>query len=686
MDMQKSIAVFATGKKSSLVMAQQIRQVFSNDTITVTSYWLDELHRNPQPPITADFALLSCHAVKSTLIPFIDPSVPIIIANRTLRLDVIDQLLDLPVGSKTLLVTKTDIGTTEAMQTLSEIGFSHFSVHSFLTDNYDACSSITTVLLFDEPEQIPAWTKKVIDLGVREIELSSLVELAYNLNEPLKTNIPISIKYLQEIVYRSQRMLKSAKSVDLLNRQLNVVLNNVADCLIVVDADYIIRFFNDTAQAFIGPQAVHAIGEPLHKLIPELMGIFTLENDFAPEKGIVTILDQTYHVNLQTVNDVDGQQISAIISLRNVTEVIRMETEVRQALRKRGYIAQYTFDDIIGDSTIIKEAIRTAKKLAASELNMLIYGENGTGKELFAHSIHSCSQRSRGPFVAVNCAALSPSLLESELFGYDEGAFTGAKRGGKSGLIEQADRGTLFLDEIGDITMDAQTKLLRVIQEKTLMRIGGGRVLPVNIRIIAATNKDLPAMIENGQFRQDLFYRLFVAPLQIPPLRNRPEDIPALLRYFMQENQIAADYVDGDLLDHLRQYSWPGNIRELSSIVQYAGVLSEDKASFRRAIFSRINNFAKYTPAFPIDLKPGELPLYISILTIFAEARQRNIRLGRKSLCSHLQLQYPDITEQSLRSKLAKLTKAGFMTSGIGRQGTQITDGGELFKNNFAGI
>lgn len=681
--MKKSIAVFATGKKSSLVMAQQIRQVFSNETISVNAYWLEELVNNPQPPVRSDLALISCRATRSTLTPFIHRDVPLIIANRTLKVDVIDQLIDLPAGSKTLLITKTDIGTTEAMHTLSELGFSHFSIHSFLRDDSSFCSSISTILLFDEPDQIPAWAKKIIDLGVREIELSSLVEIAFKLNEPLNTNIPVSIKYLQEIVDRSQRMLKSTKLIDLLNRQLSVVLNKVTDCLIVVDADCIIRFLNDTARAFLGTSENHAIGEPLRNYIPELQDFICLNQDGSSEKRIITIASQTYHVHRQNFTDVAGYQLSTIIALRNVTEVLRMETEVRQALHKRGHIAQYNFGDIIGNSPILQETIRIAKKLASSDLNVLIYGENGTGKELFAHSIHNASARFANPFIAVNCAALSPSLLESELFGYEDGAFTGAKKGGKSGLIEQADKGTLFLDEIGDITLEAQTKLLRVLQERALMRIGGDRIIPVNIRIIAATNKDLKSMVANGQFRQDLFFRLFVAPLAIPPLRVRCGDIPALFRHFMIENQIDLHYVDDELLENLNKYSWPGNIRELSSVVQYAGVICEDNVSYKAAVTARIAPRAASLSRFPIDLNPEDLPLYLSILTLFAIAKQQGMHMGRKLLVTHLQGEHPEMTEQSLRSRLKKLKNAGFIISGIGRQGTQITDRGENFRTSY---
>lgn len=666
-------------------MAQQIRRFLGNDEITVNSFWLENFSANQIPPIYADFALLSCLAAKETLAPYIHPSVPLIIANRTLSLDVIDQLIDLPAGSKALLVTKTKIGASEAAQTLSEIGLSHISVHSFFTDNIDLCTSISTVLLFDEPETIPSWATKVIDLGVREIELSSLVEIAFKLNEPLKTNIPVSIKYLQEITHRSQRMLQSTKLIDLLNRQLNVVLNKVTDCLIVVDANFTIRFLNDTAKDFFGAKTSNSVGQSLQTFSPELQDYLKREGLEAVEKKcVVTIAGRPYHVNSQTVNDVAGQQLSTVITLRNVDEVLRIESEVRQALRQRGHFAQYTFSDIIGNSSVIKSGIHIAKKLALSDLNILIYGENGTGKELFAHSIHNASSRDKEPFIAINCAALSPTLLESELFGYEEGAFTGAKKGGKSGLIEQANMGTLFLDEIGDITPEAQTKLLRVIQERALMRIGGARVIPVNIRIIAATNKVLQEMVEKGHFRQDLYFRLFVAPLTIPPLRDRLEDIPSLLHFFMRQNQIPDSYIDEDLLGCLYKYSWPGNIRELSSIVQYAGVICEDKDSFKMAMVSRIGNRKESPLAFPLDLQPSDLPVYLSLLTLFADAKQRGVRLGRKRLVAHMQLENPKMTEQTLRTRLSKLAKAGFVSSGVGRQGSQITAKGELFRSSFS--
>ena len=206
-----------------------------------------------------------------------------------------------------------------------------------------------------------------------------------------------------------------------------------------------------------------------------------------------------------------------------------MENIVRTNLMKRGHTSKYDFSNIIGKSKKITETKEIARKLARSNSTLLLIGESGTGKELFAHAIHKASNKQHGPFVAVNFAALPENLLESELFGYEEGAFTGARKGGHAGLFEQAHKGTIFLDEIGDASMKIQARLLRVLQEKEVLRIGGTKIIPIDVRIIAATNKNLEDLVSAGKFREDLFYRLKVLPIRIPPLRERKEDIPLLI-------------------------------------------------------------------------------------------------------------------------------------------------------------
>lgn len=244
------------------------------------------------------------------------------------------------------------------------------------------------------------------------------------------------------------------------------------------------------------------------------------------------------------------------------------------------YKTKYSLSDIVGNSPGIRASKEQAKRVARSHSNVLIMGESGVGKELFAHAIHQESSRRDGPFVRVNCAAIPETLLEAELFGYEEGAFTGAKKGGQPGKFELANGGTLFLDEIGDMPYLMQAKILRVLQEREIERVGGKGIVQVNVRVLAATHADLDKLISNGGFRSDLYYRLNVLTLKIPSLRERREDIVNLAYYFQgliyQENGIYAN-ISPECLDVLTQYDWPGNTRELRNVVEKIALAAEGR-------------------------------------------------------------------------------------------------------------
>ncbi len=253
--------------------------------------------------------------------------------------------------------------------------------------------------------------------------------------------------------------------------------------------------------------------------------------------------------------------------------------EIRELTHEVTYPSQYSFSDIIGKSAAIMDAISFAQKIALTPSIVSIRGDSGTGKELFARAIHMESGV-KGEFVAVNCAALPESLLESELFGYEKGSFTGAEKKGKPGLFEIADNGTLFLDEIADMPMGAQGKILRVIQEKSVRRIGGIKEIPVNTRIITATSRLIEQMIKDNTFRQDLYYRINVLPIHVPPLKERYEDIPLLVDHFLSRAVNQADVQPKKLSDaalrKLFTHDWPGNIRELKNVIERASIISDN--------------------------------------------------------------------------------------------------------------
>lgn len=264
--------------------------------------------------------------------------------------------------------------------------------------------------------------------------------------------------------------------------------------------------------------------------------------------------------------------VGAVVNIQEVQGIQDLESKIRKTIYSKGHVAKSTFDDIIGNSPALLNAIETAKKFSLTDSNVLLIGESGTGKEIFAQSIHNYSPRKDGPFVAVNCAAIPDTLLESELFGYAPGAFTGARKNGKPGFFELAHKGTIFLDEIGEIPLPLQAKLLRAIQEREVMRLGSDSVISVDIRVISATNQNLEALVEKNKFRQDLFFRLDVLRIKIPSLKERKQDIPLLADHFLAHN-FPNTKISEEVKSTLCNYNWYGNVRHLFNICERLAVL-----------------------------------------------------------------------------------------------------------------
>jgi PAS domain S-box-containing protein len=358
---------------------------------------------------------------------------------------------------------------------------------------------------------------------------------------------------------------------------LRVVVDNSHDGIIAIDRDERITLFNPAAEKIFSVKAVDVIGSPIRDLIPntELPNVLKdgqTHNDALHHVKGKTVVAQRFAVK------VNEDSIAAIANFKDVTDLQRLEQIVRQKMHTKGFVSKANLGHLIGKSASILKLKERAKKFALVDATVLISGESGTGKEVLAQSIHNLSRRAKGPFVAINCAALPESLLESELFGYEEGAFTGAKRGGKQGLFELAHGGTIFLDEIGEMPLKLQAELLRVLQEHEVRRIGGDCIIPVDVRIIAATNHRFQALIRNGMFREDLYYRLAVLKVSMPALRERKSDIPLLAEYFLAKHghlNPRAHRIQVQSLQPLEKYDWPGNVRELEHVVQQLLILTD---------------------------------------------------------------------------------------------------------------
>ncbi|PKM80231.1 MAG: sigma-54-dependent Fis family transcriptional regulator [Firmicutes bacterium HGW-Firmicutes-14] len=357
------------------------------------------------------------------------------------------------------------------------------------------------------------------------------------------------------------------------NRYQNAIVDSITDGLIAVDEKGRVTKVNSAGASLlkVNPEAI------IHSSINELLGYNNPVFKALQSGEIYT--DEEYQAETKrgkvhctmTCRPIRNPQQKVV----GVVAIIREIRAVKQLVHRMvGARARFTFEDLVGRNATYLKTLKLARTAAGSSSNVLLLGESGTGKEVIAQAIHNASDRAKGPFIAINCAALPRELIGSELFGYNEGAFTGAKRGGSPGKFELADGGTLFLDEIGEMPLELQANLLRVLQEKAVVRIGGDQVIPVDVRVIAATNKDLHNEVEKGGFRSDLFYRLNVLTISMVPLRNRRDDILPLTGFFIekicQRLEKPPLIISPEALEFLQRYHWPGNIRELENVIERA--------------------------------------------------------------------------------------------------------------------
>lgn len=388
--------------------------------------------------------------------------------------------------------------------------------------------------------------------------------------------IKSSKKSIEQAIISAKNIIELTRREKERAERLKAIIDHSAEGIIAIDEGGIITTLNPVAKKILDINNDDIIGDSI-SLFKSKFG-FNIHEDNNTQLGKVTNINDIPVIINKIPITVDTNQVGGIITIAEISKLQKLEQKVRNNLYNKGLTAKYSFGNIIGSSTAIRKTVEQAMLFGKTPTTILIQGETGSGKELFAQSIHNISPRRKGPFVAINCAALPENLLESELFGYEEGAFTGAKKGGKPGLFELAHKGTIFLDEIGEIPLSLQSRLLRVLQEKEVMRIGGDCVLNVDVRIIAATNLDLYKMVAEKKFREDLYFRINVLNLKIPPLRERREDIPFLVRNFIElmnnKHGTSIEDITQEGMNLLKKYDWPGNIRELENFIEKMVILS----------------------------------------------------------------------------------------------------------------
>ncbi|MBP2666098.1 MAG: sigma-54 dependent transcriptional regulator [Firmicutes bacterium] len=379
-------------------------------------------------------------------------------------------------------------------------------------------------------------------------------------------------------VREAVRTAQVAKQNQAVTGRIKAIMDYAYEGVVAVDENGNITVFNKTAAEITGISAESALNRHIRSVLPETGLLRVLETGEA-ELGELQKLNGIMVAKNRIPVKIKDKVVGAVATFQKVSELQQLESQIRKKIHHKGLNAKYFFGDIIGHSAAIQETVERTRKYSKVDSNVLLIGETGTGKEILAQSCHNSSNRRSGPFVAVNCAALPENLLESELFGYVEGAFTGAARGGKPGLFELAHQGTIFLDEVSEIPLKLQGRLLRVLQEREIMRLGDDRIIPVDVRVISATNRDLKNLAAENGFRRDLLYRIDVLHIQVPPLRERRDDIPLLLEYFfaLYNRKFGKNIrrVAPEARELLTKYEWPGNVRELRNVCEQLAVLAE---------------------------------------------------------------------------------------------------------------
>ncbi len=464
------------------------------------------------------------------------------------------------------------------------------------------------------------------------------------------------IKFLNKMADLISSKLLEQENTDkikLLARELEIVLNSVDKGIIAVDnVGQVLRYNKKAIELF---KIDENIADKMN--IRDFIGDFDftlLENECVGVKNIEFIYNRAKHrfrgVFDANIINLENKNFGFLFTFSNLSEVLNIVNDITT-----GNIMT-NFDDIIGNSISFKNVKLKAERAARSTSTILIQGESGTGKELFARAIHLHSYQNNGPFIAINCAAIPEQLLESELFGYEEGAFTGAIRGGKAGKFELANKGTIFLDEIGDMPIHLQTKLLRVLQDHVIEKVGGKELIPIDVRIIAATNKDLEKKVLDGEFRQDLFYRINVIPINIPPLRYRLDDIFILVEYLLGKcNDKLGKHinqVDENVFNIFMNYQWPGNVRELENTIEYAvnmcttNLIEEKDLPNRLIRQNRMGDkscFEGITPIKELEKKEIEKAL------LYFQNRNQSINCAAKALGMSRATLYRKIKEYEIK-------------------------------------
>lgn len=671
---KKIVTIIFTVQRSTALFRNLARDLISvfGDTIEIRIVYTS--HLMPDEILKGDAILLMRPSIMWQMRPHVSDSKKLVIVTRTVTEDAIYRLYDIPKGTDVLVVNDSPETTNETVAMLYQLGITHINMIPYLGEETDL-NGIHIAVTPGEAHLVPSSIRTVIDIGDRRLDMQTFLDMFPLLDITSDEIKQALLRYADTTVELHNGVKKRYAANYMLNETLKQILRLQSFGIIVTDAEFNLSFWNPEAEKFL--VAAPRVQQPLSLyLSPEHLNRLTapgFEDDLMVLGGRQVMVTR---ISLSAMEHVSGY----CLTFNSATHIRKSGSDLSKKLRSQGLTAKYHFEDILCRNLAMRQCISMAHRVAGTDYTVLITGQTGTGKEMFAQAIHNASPRSFGPFVAVNCAALPESLLESELFGYEEGAFTGARRGGKLGLFEQADGGTIFLDEIGDMPYPLQSKLLRVLQEQQIVRVGGSNVINIDVRIITATNCDLLEHIREQRFREDLYYRLNVFPIELVPLKERTEDIIPL---FCHLGGLEEDALPQTVRERLSSYSWPGNVRELRNTADYYKLMgtvdciktvAESRLPSRNRSADSVRSTAEAKSPANTPMTTAELRILLLKQISLRCGREQNT--GRASLLKALREHGIILSEKRLENLLGILKEEGLIVRSRGRAGIQMTEAG----------
>lgn len=681
---KKRILIITMNSKAGHLYSEIILNLLGREQVEVMQYTAEEYKRiNHVDNIS--LYLISKSSVESAVdisynVPF---GVPVVDIKSDFKRDDIEKLRCMPKGSKCMLANSTELLCLECIVLMHKHG-----VHNInFIPIYPGLSEIPKIdIAFTpgEPQIVPKSVSNVINPGHRYLTPATICEIAIGLNmEYVLTAVPFTDyakMFDADNIYSDEFFRRSIS----LNKQIEIIVNGMDGGVIGINEDNKVFCINSDAISILNIDIKKSIGIDYNHVIPFIDIKKYIYSGRNSADIVVKYNEIDLNVTIKTIME-NTKYRGVLVKIERFMDAEDKQQNARMKTYNKGHNAKYQFCDIVGNSEKIHDIHMLAKKMSVTNSAILITGESGTGKELLASAIHNYSFRSKYPYIAINCAAMPENLLESELFGYEEGSFTGAKKGGKLGLFEYAHKGTIFLDEIEDMSPSLQVKLLRVLQEKEVMRVGGNKIINIDVRIIATTNVCIESMVESGKIRKDLYYRLNTMQLTLPALRDRTGDIPILAEYIIKD--IGGNFkLNDDVMEAFLRYRWDGNVRELKNCLEFFQCLDKNVITMKDIP----DNFIKklcidsshthfYSNNHDKECNNENLftgydgEIYLYIMEVLYNCYNEKKIVGRRTIAEIARKSNVFITEQEIRSRLKVLEIQRFVKVGIGRSGTRIT-------------